>query len=55
MATTDWKGGGRIRSQPPITRTPKSGNAQIQNIGKVKFVAPKVPVIFVLGKLQSIP
>ncbi|CAO1363590.1 unnamed protein product [Diamesa tonsa] len=49
MATTDWKGGGRIRSQPPITRTPKSGNAQIQNIGKVKFVAPKVPVIFVLG------
>jgi hypothetical protein len=46
----EWKGGGRAGSQI-ITRSPKSGNAQMANIGKVKFQPPNVPVIFVLGKI----
>lgn len=44
----EWKGGGRNGSQT-ITRSPKSGNRQMANIGKVKFQPPNVPVIFVLG------
>jgi hypothetical protein len=44
----EWKGGGRAVSQT-ITRSPKSGNMQMANIGKVKFQPPNVPVIFVLG------
>lgn len=45
----EWKGGGRAGSQI-ITRSPKSGNQKMANIGKVKFQPPNVPVIFVLGK-----
>lgn len=49
-SATAWKGGGASREQrSAIIRTPKSGNYQMQNIGKVKFDPPKVPVIFVLG------
>lgn len=44
----EWKGGGRAGSQI-ITRSPKSGNQKMANIGKVKFQPPNVPVIFVLG------
>lgn len=44
----EWKGGGRTGSQI-ITRSPKSGNQKMANIGKVKFQPPNVPVIFVLG------
>lgn len=46
----EWKGGGRAGSQI-ITRSPKSGNQKMANIGKVKFQPPNVPVIFVLGEL----
>jgi len=45
----EWKGGGRTESQI-ITRSPKSGKAQMANVGKVKFQTPNVPVIFVLGE-----
>ena len=48
QAMQGWKGGGRAESQT-ITRSPKSGNHQMANIGKVKFQPPNVPVIFVLG------
>lgn len=44
----EWKGGGRQGSQI-ITRSPRSGNHKMANIGKVKFQPPSVPVIFVLG------
>jgi len=47
----EWKGGGRAGSQT-ITRSPKSGNHQMANIGKVKFQPPNVPVIFVLGMFR---
>lgn len=46
-AGSDWKGGGGGRSG--VLRTPLSANVPMQNIGKVKFDPPKVPVIFVLG------
>lgn len=48
QAMQEWKGGGRAGSQI-ITRSPKSGNQKMANIGKVKFQPPNVPVIFVLG------
>jgi hypothetical protein len=54
QAMQEWKGGGRAESQI-ITRSPKSGNQQMANIGKVKFQPPNVPVIFVLGQLPSPP
>lgn len=44
----EWKGGGRQGTQI-ITRSPRSGNQKMANIGKVKFQPPSVPVIFVLG------
>lgn len=50
----EWKGGGRAGSQI-ITRSPKSGNQKMANIGKVKFQPPNVPVIFVLGKRPAPP
>jgi hypothetical protein len=49
----DASGGGRQELQT-ITRSPKSGNRQMANIGKVKFQPPNVPVIFVLGLLFAI-
>lgn len=47
--STDWKGGGGQNSAN--VRTPASGTFPMQNLGKVKFDPPKVPVIFVLGEL----
>ncbi|XP_052867793.1 adenylate kinase isoenzyme 5 [Anopheles cruzii] len=44
----DWKGGGQ-GSRSTAVRTPRSANNGMQNVGKVKFDPPKVPVIFVLG------
>jgi hypothetical protein len=52
QAMQEWKGGGRAGSQI-ITRSPKSGNQQMANVGKVKFQPPNVPVIFVLGLIAS--
>ncbi|XP_053696268.1 adenylate kinase isoenzyme 5 [Sabethes cyaneus] len=54
---TDWKGGGRGGdSRVAIVASPThsgvGGNrrgAAMQNVGKVKFDPPKVPVIFILG------
>lgn len=51
QAMQEWKGGGRAGSQT-ITRSLKSGNRQMANIGKVKFQPPNVPVIFVLGNTK---
>ena len=45
----EWKGGGGRQGTQIITRSPKSGNQKMANIGKVKFQPPSVPVIFVLG------
>jgi Adenylate kinase len=44
---TDWKGG--RASTANRVRTPKSGAPPMQNVGKVKFDPPSVPVIFILG------
>ena len=46
----DWKGGG-IQNGQVLSQSPKSASIapQMANIGKVKFQAPNVPVIFVLG------
>lgn len=52
----EWKGGGagaQNRSGNAV-RTPLSGNFPMQNLGKVKFDPPKVPVIFVLGKFRFV-
>lgn len=45
--STEWKGGGQRSGN---VRTPVSAHLPMQNLGKVKFDPPKVPVIFVLGK-----
>uniref|UniRef100_A0A336KV14 CSON015556 protein n=1 Tax=Culicoides sonorensis TaxID=179676 RepID=A0A336KV14_CULSO len=48
---TDWKGGGDrgAAQRDQMAKTPVGLQPPMQNVGKVKFDPPKVPVIFVLG------
>lgn len=48
----DWKGGGTVpQNRAEVIQTPTGGGRGTQNMAKVKFDPPKVPVIFVLGEL----
>jgi hypothetical protein len=43
---------GREEEDPRFTTTPPDGQFPMHNGGHVKFEVPKVPVIFVLGKIR---
>jgi hypothetical protein len=46
---------GREEEDPRFTTTPPDGQFPMHNGGHVKFEVPKVPVIFVLGKIRFLP
>lgn len=47
-SATDWKGGGSHSG----AQTGRTADSSMNDAGKVKFDPPKVPVIFVLGKIR---
>jgi hypothetical protein len=46
---------GREEEDPRFATTPPDGQFPMHNGGHVKFEVPKVPVIFVLGKITFLP
>ena len=48
-----WERSRSAMGEPRVAATPPTGKFPMQNTSHVKFETPKVPVIFVLGKLPK--